>query len=141
MPESSIRRFAFLNRYGPPTLIVLGSLWLLQSVFAHTSSHGVIIRNLNYNAGTVKAGSVVTDNVRLINLSSQPVEVDAQPGCGCTVVDVPNKPLASVHSEVVELEVDTDGMRKGQQQRSVLLEFQSGRRSWEQMAIVNFRLN
>lgn len=82
MSPVSNRRLAFLSRFGPPTLIVLGSLWLLQSVFAHTGSHGIIICNLNDNAGTVKAGSTVTDNVRVINLSSQPVEVEAQPGCG-----------------------------------------------------------
>jgi len=137
MPANSARRFAFLNRYGPPTLIMLGSLWLLQSVFAHTGSHGVIIHNLNYNAGTVKVGSIVTDNVRLINLSSQPVEVDAQPGCGCTVASVPDKPLAPMHSEVVKLEVDTDGMQ-GAQQKGVILQMQAGQKSWEEVVTIKF---
>jgi len=140
MSANSTRRFAFLNRYGPPTLIMLESLWLLQSVFAHTGSHGVIIHNLNCDAGTVKVGSVVTDNVRLINLSSQPVEVDAQPGCGCTVVDVPEKPLAPLHSEVVKLKVDTDGMGKGQQAKGVLLAMQAGAKSWEQVASIKFQI-
>ena len=134
------RRQVSLSRIGPPTLIVLGSLWLLQSVFAHTGSHGVVIRSLNYDAGTVKAGSTVTDNVRLINLSSQPVEVDAQPGCGCTVADVPDKPLAPLHSEVVKLEVDTDGMEKGPQQKVVLLQLQSAQKEWEPIANINFIL-
>ena len=140
MPANSARRFAFLNRYGPPTLIMLGSLWLLQSVFAHTSSHGVIIRNLSYDAGTVKAGSVVTDNVRLINLSSQPAEVDAQPGCGCTVASVPDSPLAPLQSEVVKLSVDTEGMKKGEQKKGVFLQLQSGRKNWEKVATINFNV-
>ena len=136
MPAHSTRRFAFWNRFGPPTLIVLGSLWLLQSVFAHTGSHGVIIRNLNYDAGVVKAGSIVTDTVRLINLSSQPVEVDAQPGCGCTVVDVPDKPLAPFHSEIVKLEVDTDGVQ-GKQQKGVILRMQAGKKAGKSLPQLN----
>jgi len=141
MPIHSARRFAFLHRYGPPTLIILGSLWLLQSVFAHTGSHGVIIRNLNYDAGTVKAGSIVTDNVRLINLSSQTVEVYAQPGCGCTVADVPEKPLAPFRSEVVKLEVDTDGMDRKSQEKGVLLKMVSKENAWQQVATMNFSIN
>ena len=139
MSTNSVRRFLFLHRFGPPTLIVLGSLWLLQSVFAHTGSHGVIIRNLNFDAGSVKSGSTVTDNVRLINLSSQPVEVDAQPGCGCTVADVPDKPLAPLHSEIVKLEVDTDGV-KGAATKKVLFDLHSNHQEWEQVAEVKFHV-
>lgn len=140
MPANSARRFALLNRFGPPTLIILGSLWLLQSVFAHTGSHGVIIRNLNYNAGTVKAGSMVADNLRLTNLSSQPVEVDAQPGCGCTVVDVPDYSVAPLHSEILKLEVDTDGMGKGVQQKIVFVQMHIGRKKWTELATISFRV-
>ena len=104
------RSMKALHRFGPPVLVTLGVLWLLQGALARTSSHGVIIQSLNYNAGAVKAGSTVTDTVRIINLSSQPIEIDAQPGCGCTVAEVPEKPLAPLHSEVVRLEVSTDGM-------------------------------
>ena len=139
MPASSTRRLASLSRFGPPTLIVLGSLWLLQSVFANTGSHGVLIRNLSYDAGTVKAGSTVTDNVRLINLSSQPVEVDAQPGCGCTVADVPDKPLAPFHSETVPLAVNTAGM-KGVQQKTVMLRMWSEQQTWRQNAMLKFQV-
>ncbi len=127
-----------LHRFGPPTLICLGSLWLLQAAFAHTGSHGVLIRNLSYDAGAVKAGAMVTDTVRLINLSSTPVEVDAQPGCGCTVVDVADMPLAPLHSEAVKLEIDTAGMRKEAQKKGVLLRLRSGHKVWEQVVIVNF---
>ncbi len=128
-------------RFVPPMLITLGSLWLLQSAFAHAGSHGVIIRSLNYDAGAVKAGSMVTDNVRLINLSSVPIEVEAQSACGCTVVDVPDKPLAPLHSEVVKLEVDTTGIKKGSQEREVLLQMQSGKVFWAQEALIKFWLN
>jgi len=138
MPVAKNSRWKALHRFGPPMLITLGVLWVVQGALAHTGSHGVIIRNLNYDAGTVKAGATVTDIVRIINLSSTPVEVDAQPGCGCTVVSVPDKPLAPLHSEVVKLAVDTEGMKPGNQQKSVLLEIQSSKHSWKQITTIKF---
>jgi len=127
-----------LHRFGPPTLIMLGSLWVLQAVFAHTGGHGVIIRNLSYDAGIVKVGSTVTDRVQLINLSSVPLGVGAQPGCGCTVASVPDKPLAPLRSEAVKLQVNTEGMKNGPQKREVLLQIRSGARMWQRVATVKF---
>ncbi len=141
MPVAKNSRWKALHRFGPPMLITLGVLWLLQGALAHTGNHGVIIRNLNYDAGTVKAGSTVTGTIRLINLSSAPVQVDARPGCGCTVADVPDKPVAPLHSEAIKLVVDTDGMGKGQQQKGVLLEMQAGAKSWQQVANIKFRVD
>lgn len=139
MPAANTNRWKVLHRFGPPMLITLGVLWLLQGALARTSNHGVIIHNLNFDAGTVKAGTTVTDTVRIINLSSSPVEVDAQPSCGCTVAEVQDKPLVPLHSELVRLDVDTDGLKKGQQQKYVLLKMHSGTKSWEQVASIRFR--
>ena len=140
MQTAAPRSMKALHRFGPPVLVTLGVLWLLQGALARTSSHGVIIQSLNYNAGAVKAGSTVTDTVRIINLSSQPIEIDAQPGCGCTVAEVPEKPLAPLHSEVVRLEVSTDGMGKGELEKGVVFKMQSGNIAWERVATVKFRL-
>lgn len=140
MPAARATAVKALHRLGPPTLIILGSLWLLQSVFAHTKSHGVIIQNLNYDAGNVKAGSTVTDTVRLINMSSVTVMVDAQPGCGCTVANLPNKPLSSMSNESVRLEIDTEGMKKGLQSKAVLLTMQSGNQVWTRLAVIKFKV-
>lgn len=129
-----------LNGWGPVVLLTLGTLWLLQAALAKTAGHGVILRGLNYDAGAVRAGAVVTDEVQVVNLSSQPVEVDAQPGCGCTVVDVPSKPIAPLHSEVIRANVDTDSMNKGAQQKSVMLYLRSDNRTWQRLVAVNFRL-
>ncbi len=140
MPAARANALKALHRLGPPTLIILGVLWVLQSALAHTPGHGVIIRNLSYDAGTVKAGSMVTDTVRLINLSSVPVEVDAQPGCGCTVASVPEKPLAPLQSELVKLEVDTYGISKGQQAKAVIIRLHSNQKTWQQVGTIRFRL-
>lgn len=140
MPVARATAVKVLHRLGPPTLIILGILWVLQSALAHTPGHGVIVRNLNYDAGTVKAGSTVTDTVRLINLSSVPVEVDAQPGCGCTVATLPVNALAPLHSEFINLSVDTDGMRKGAQKKGVFVKMHSGRKTWDQIVTIKFNL-
>jgi len=129
-----------LHRFGPPTLIMLGSLWLLQAALAHTGSHGVIIRNLNCDAGPVKAGSTVTDTFQFINLSSAAVEVNPQPGCGCTVLDVPNKALAPLHVQVVKARVDTDGMKPGAQKRPIMVNMRSGGKVWQQTMWIKFLL-
>jgi len=129
-----------IHRFGPPTLIILGSLWLLQAAFAHTGSHGVIIRNLSYDAGVIKSGTLIHDTVYLTNLSVQPVSVDALPACGCTVADIPFRPLAPLHSEDVGFEIDTTGMAVGQQKKVVLMHLHSGSKDWQAVAAINFHL-
>ena len=141
MQSANISRWKALHRFGPPTLITLGVLWLLQGALAHTGNHGVIIRNLNYDAGTVKAGSTVMDTVRIINLSTGPIWVDAQPGCSCTVADTPIKPVAILHSGIIKVEINTEGMGKGLQEKGVLLKLQNNQKMWEQLATIRFQLN
>jgi len=46
MPVANNSRWKVLHRFGPPMLITLGVLWVVQGALAHTGSHGVIIRNL-----------------------------------------------------------------------------------------------
>lgn len=140
MPVAKLNRLKMLHRIVPPMLITLGLLWLLQGALARTGNHGVIIRNLNYDAGTVKAGSTVTDTVRLINLSSQPVEVDAQPGCGCTVVYQPIASINPFHSQTVKAEVNVEGGGPATQEKAVLLQMRSQAKTWQQVALINFRI-
>jgi hypothetical protein len=124
----------------PMTLIVLGSLWLLQAALARTSGHGVIVQGLNYNAGTVKQGATVSHEIRIINLTSQPVEVDAQPSCGCTVLYTPQADIAPLHSDRVLAQIDTTGMATGIQRKGVFLRFHSGFAIWQKVAMINFSL-
>jgi hypothetical protein len=125
----------------PMTLIVLGSLWLLQATLARTSGHGVIVQGLNYNAGTVKQGATVSHEIRIINLTSQPVEVDAQPSCGCTVLYTPQADIAPLHSDRVMAQIDTDGVGTGSQHKGVFLRFHSGKVTWQQVASIRFSLS
>ena len=48
--------------------------------------------------------------------------------------------LAPLHSEVVRLEVSTDGMGKGELEKGVVFKMQSGNIAWERVATVKFRL-
>jgi hypothetical protein len=125
----------------PMTLIVLGSLWLLQAALARTSGHGVIVQGLNYNAGTVKQGATVSHEIRIINLTSQPVEVDAQPSCGCTVLYTPQADIAPLHSDRVMAQIDTNGMGTGTLLKGILLRFRSGGATWKKTAVIRFKLH
>ena len=124
----------------PIMLMAVGSLWLLQSALAYTSGHGVIIRNTVYDAGTLKTGSVINHGVHVLNLSGQTVEVDARPSCGCTVVDTPGQPLAPLHTETIMVQVNTDGMKPGADQKVVVMHLQSGQSVWQLPAIIKFNI-
>lgn len=140
MPVANNNRLKALHRFGPPMLMTLGVLWLLQGALARTSNHGVIIRNLSYNAGAIKPGTYIHDTVHLTNLSTRTVSVDALPACGCTVADIPFRPLAPFHSEDVSFEVDTTGMAMGQQKKLVLMHLSSGSKDWQAVAAIKFHL-
>lgn len=140
MPVAKNSRWKALHRFGPPTLMTLGVLWLVQGALARTHSHGVIIHNLSYDAGMVKAGSTVTDVVQITNLSPVPVEVAARPSCGCTVASIPEAQLSPLRVESLGFEVDTDGMGKGLQEKRILLTLRSGQQSWERVAVIRFQV-
>lgn len=126
--------------WGPGVLITLGTLWVLQGALALTPGHGVIVQGLNYDAGTVKIGTIISHNVRVTNLSAQPVAVDAQPTCGCTIVAASSYSLAPGHSAVIKAQVDTFGMKNTNQRKNVVISLTSGGRTWQQAALIGFRL-
>lgn len=129
-----------LGNWLPVVLLTLGSLWLLQGAVAHTSNHGVIVRGADYDAGAVKEGATVKHSVRLVNLSAQLVRVDAQPGCGCTVVQFPQQTLKPLRMVVIKVQVNTEGMGKGLQRRAVELNMQTRNTVWQDVTMVGFRL-
>ncbi len=128
------------GEWGSGVLLTLGTLWVVQGALAFTPGHGVIVHGINYNAGAVKSGTVISHDVRVINLSAQSVKVDAQATCGCTIVVAPSRSLAPLHSGTVKAQIDTTGMHKGSQERYVILHFNSGTASWQKAVKVNLFL-
>jgi hypothetical protein len=126
--------------WGPVLLLTLGILWLIEGASAHMRDHNVIIQGNNYNAGMIETGKAVSHEFRLLNLSTLPVEVDTQPSCGCTVVDVPSQIISPLHSGVVKVNINTQGIHPGLQQRAVLVQMVSGQKIWQQKAIIRFRV-
>jgi hypothetical protein len=124
----------------PMTLIVLGSLWLLQATLARTSGHGVLIKGLDYNAGSVKTGTTISQTMSIVNLSTKSVEVDALPSCGCTVVNEPLATVAPFHATTFTARVNTAEMLRGPQRRTVAIWLRSGRRRWTAISTMRFRI-
>ena len=137
--KTTMKTLRAVRGWLPPTLIVLGSLWLFQSALARTGGHGVFIAGADYDAGTVKAGAIVRHDLRLVNLSAA-VEVDPQPGCGCTVVSAPDRALAPLHAETVGSQVDTEGMKPGHYRKAIMVYLCADGHTWQQPTWITFRL-
>jgi hypothetical protein len=129
-----------LGNWLPIVLLTLGSLWVMQGALALTSHHGIIFSGTDYNAGTVKAGVTVTHDIRVVNLSSSPVQIYAMAHCGCTVVNVPAKPLAPLKGAIVTARVSTENAQKGLLQSGLMLQMQEGLRTWQEPVLITFRL-
>ena len=135
------KSFNVLANIGPVLLITLGLLWIVQGALAHAKGHGVVVRDATFDAGVVKPGTVITHSVRVINFSAQPIQVDAQPSCGCTLVDNSSTTIGPLHSATIKAQIDTEGMpSEPQQKKVVVLQMQSGKQAWQQMETIKFRL-
>jgi len=129
------------GEWGPGVLLTLGTLWVLQGALALAPKRNVVIQGLNDSAGLVKSGTVISHNVRIINLSQHLVEVEAQPGCGCTVAETPKKAILPLHSGFVRLHINTNGLKTGGfYKKGVTIQLFSGEKIWQQTAIVSFKL-
>lgn len=126
------------GEWGPGVLLTLGTLWVLQGAIAKTSSHGVIVHGINYNAGTVKSGTVISHDVRMVNLSTLPVTIEPQPGCGCTSVKMSSELLPPLHASLMTVKVDTHHAILGWQREGVMVTFTSGNKTWQTLSTVEF---
>ncbi len=129
------------GEWGPGVFLTLGTLWVLQGALTLVPKRNVVIQGLNDSAGLVKSGAVISHNVRIINLSQHPVEVEAQAGCGCTVAETPEKAIPPLHSGFVKLRINTNGLKAGGfYKKEVTIQLFSGEKIWQQTAIVSFKL-
>ncbi len=126
------------SQWGPGVLLTLGTLWVLQGALAFTPGHGVIVQGLNYDAGVVKSGVVVSHNVRLINLSAEPVRLDAQPACGCTILDTPFEQVMSFRTASIKAQVDTNGIKEGHYTKPISLRFKTNKTCWSRTIVIAF---
>jgi len=122
-------------------LITVGVLWMLQGALAYTGSHGVAIQGSDYDAGAVKSGSVISHYCRITNLSLSPVDVRAEPSCGCTLLNLPKEHLPPLSSEIVETRIETQGLKTGMHTKGVVMYLRSGSTDWQQATYIKFRLN
>ena len=129
-----------LGSWLPVVLLTLGSLWVIQGALAHTAGHGVIVQGANYDVGTVKEGAVVDHDIRLINLSDQPVTINAEVGCGCTIADAPVRPILPLRLGNINVRIDTHGMKVGPQQRGLVLLIHSNGRAIQRVSKIKFDL-
>ncbi len=126
------------GEWGPGMLLTLGTLWVLQGALAYAPGHGVIVQGLNCDKGVVKSGAVVRYDVRVTNLSAHSVWLNAQPACGCTILDTLSKPIVSFCTADMKAQVDTFGLKKGHYLKPVLLQFKTNRVRWNRTIMIAF---
>lgn len=66
------------------------------------------------NIGKVKKGQVVEITWRFKNTGNKPLIIqDVRPGCGCTVADKPEEPIAPGEESVIKSKFDSNNQSEG----------------------------
>ncbi|HET6383659.1 MAG TPA: hypothetical protein VFJ58_09730 [Armatimonadota bacterium] len=115
-----------------PALLVFAGLGLgVRGILGLVTTNGVYTAGLTENAGVVQNGSSIRHSVFFRNLTRQPVEVISEPGCGCTIADVPDRTIPAFGSASVKVTVHTGLTALGPQTKMVQFLLLSGRNSWQ----------
>lgn len=70
--------------------------------------------------GKVKKGQVVEISWRLKNTGNKPLIIqNVRPGCGCTVADKPEEPIAPGRESVIKGKFDSDKQSEGEHRKMI----------------------
>jgi hypothetical protein len=72
------------------------------------------------NIGKVKKGQVVEIAWRFKNIGKKPLVIqDVRPGCGCTVADKPEEPIAPGDESVIKGKFDSNNQSEGEHNKTI----------------------
>lgn len=72
------------------------------------------------NIGKVKKGQVVEIAWRFKNVGKKPLVIqDVRPGCGCTVADKPQEPIAPGEESVIKGKFDSNNQSEGEHNKMI----------------------
>lgn len=127
------------KRWMPLVLLWLGVIWLLQVGLAQVGdSRGVWIVGKRMDLGVLSPGEVVQTAVTLVNLSVRGLEVEAMPGCGCTVLEELRFVLGAFGWKRVLVRVDTAGLGAGMHGKVLRLRLWRGEEEWQEDVCLRF---
>lgn len=121
-------------------LLGAGFGWLLMVGYAERRLEGnrLWLAGATYDAGVVRAGSVLEHRVWVINPMAQTLQLDVVPHCGCTVVEEAKQELPPFWIVPLTVRVDTTGKSAGEHLQRVELIVRDGRYSWREAITVRF---
>ena len=77
--------------------------------------------------GKVQEGGVVEVSWRLKNSGNKPLIItNVNPGCGCTVAEKPEEPIAPGGESVIKAKFDSKGQAEGMQRKEVYVKANTG---------------
>jgi hypothetical protein len=124
----------------PVLLLLSGCLAGLYGYLTLQEPTGTLILGGAQNLGSVSAGCKVNLRATVFNLHPYPVEVDAEPTCGCTVLDIKPSRLPPFGAAYLQAQIDTAGFPSGHQSKVLLLHFFHEDASWTKAILVHFRI-
>jgi len=120
-------------------LIWMGVLLLVQgSVSQWSGGTGVVVLGQRRDLGVLTAGQHVQVGVTVLNLSGVPLEIEALPGCGCTLLSEMRSGIGVLGWKRLSIAVDTSGMGAGSYGRLVRLRLRRGQRVWDEDVLLRF---
>jgi Protein of unknown function (DUF1573) len=76
--------------------------------------------SMNQNIGKVKQGQVVEIAWRFKNVGKKPLVIqDVRPGCGCTVAEKPEEPIAPGEESVIKGKFDSNNQSEGEHNKMI----------------------
>ncbi|MCL6476664.1 MAG: hypothetical protein K6U75_16660, partial [Firmicutes bacterium] len=127
------------RRWIPLVLIWTGVLLLAQgSVSQWSGGTGVLVLGQRRDLGVLAAGQQVQVGVTVLNLSGVPLEIEAMPSCGCTVLSEVRSGIGVLGWKRLGIAVDTSGMGAGSYGRLVRLRLRRGQRVWDEDVLLRF---
>lgn len=131
------KKFKKLHNIIPGLLIVFGIIVVLQAFSPLLLQHEILIKGGIYNAGKVKSGYVIHNSIQFTNLSPFVIKMGAQPGCGCTLLDLSSDTIKPFHREVLSYAVNTAAVHPGKIHKPIYLIFRTGSTEWERVAYID----
>jgi hypothetical protein len=117
----------------------MGVLLLVQgSVSQWSGGTGVVVLGQRRDLGVLTAGQRVQVGVTVLNLSGVPLEIEALPGYGCTLLSEVPSGIGVLGWKRLSIAVDTSGMGAGSYGRLVRLRLRRGQRVWDEDVLLRF---
>jgi len=98
----------------------------------------VLVLGQRRDLGVLAAGQQVQVGVTVLNLSGVPLEIEAMPSCGCTVLSEVRSGIGVLGWKRLGIAVDTSGMGAGSYGRLVRLRLRRGQRVWDEDVLLRF---